>query len=85
MGAGEAAKDEQQSGPRGGWGFGGGLRANRCLEARVGGGECWCALPEAWGFGWSGGLRLGIFNGWAMRCVGFILLTLRVCTKFYYL
>ncbi len=54
MGAGEGARNEQQGGPRGGCGFGGGWLTSRCREARVGGGGGWCALPEAWGFGWSG-------------------------------
>ena len=60
-GAGEGARDEQRGGPRGGRGFGGGWLASRCREARVGGGGGWCALPEACGFGWSGGVRPGIF------------------------
>ena len=62
-GAGEGARDEQQGGPHGGWDFGGGLRASRCQEARVGGGGSWCGLPEAWGFSLSGGVSPGIFNG----------------------
>ena len=64
VGAAAAARDEQQGGPRGGWDFGGGWRASRCREARVGGGGGWCSLPEAWGFGWGGGVSPGIFNGW---------------------
>ena len=62
LGAGEGARDEQQSCPSRGWAFGGGWLASRCREARVGCGGGWCALPEAWGFGWSGGLSPGIFN-----------------------
>ena len=62
MGAGEAARDEQRGGPRGGRDFSGGLLASRCREARVGGGGGWCGLPEAWGFGWSGGGGPRIFN-----------------------
>ena len=62
MGAGEGARDEQRSGPRGGWSFGGGRLASRCREARGGGGGGWCALPETWGFCWSGGVSPGIFN-----------------------
>ena len=61
-GAGEGARDEQQGGPHGGWDFGGGWLANRCREARVGGGGCWCGLQEAWGFSLSGGVSPGIFN-----------------------
>ena len=62
QGAGEAVRDEQGGGPRGGWDFGGGGQASRCREARAGGGGGWCTLFEAWGFCWSGGVSPGIFN-----------------------
>ena len=44
MGAGEAARDEQQGGPRGGWGFGGGLQASRCREAGISLGKFGCIV-----------------------------------------